>query len=219
MILLICSMSIGSSVRKVASFFLRDAVTFFASGTLFRIASRTCASHIPHIMPSIFNVVLITVCTFPFIRFEKTAGRHAVLRALLLNPEHFRRGSSLLYGLERTRRHRSFCMRRSRNSFRRRRGRVPCACRGSVRKQWQKRMRQAQDKRQWSKSNLSRRSHSFPKQSAPPQRTALQTVVKGVRPFATSVNIRIIFWKKRLNCLFFSLFRRKLSTFSLSRIL
>ena len=51
------------SVRKVASFFLREAETFFASGTAFRIVSQICASHIPHIIPSIFIVVLIMSLT------------------------------------------------------------------------------------------------------------------------------------------------------------
>ena len=45
------------SVRKDTSLFLPEAATFFAKGTAFRTASQTYASHILHIIPSIFSVV------------------------------------------------------------------------------------------------------------------------------------------------------------------
>lgn len=48
-----------SSVKNDASFLLREAETFFAEGTVLRIASQICASHIPHTIPSIFSVYLI----------------------------------------------------------------------------------------------------------------------------------------------------------------
>ena len=59
--------STDSSVRKLASPDLWEAETFFAEGTALRIVSQICASHIEHIMPSIFNVVLIIVLSSPFL--------------------------------------------------------------------------------------------------------------------------------------------------------
>ena len=50
--------STDASERKLASPFVREAETFFAEGMAFRIVLQICASHIGHIMPSIFNVVL-----------------------------------------------------------------------------------------------------------------------------------------------------------------
>lgn len=54
-----CSALTSVSDKKDASPFDFDAVTFFASGTFFRITSQICDSHIPHIIPSIFKIVFI----------------------------------------------------------------------------------------------------------------------------------------------------------------
>ena len=45
------------SIRKVASPFTWEALTFRASGMALRMESQMCASHMPHIMPSICTVI------------------------------------------------------------------------------------------------------------------------------------------------------------------
>lgn len=51
----------GIFQQKTALPFDADAFTFFASGNCFRIASLMCASHMPHIIPSISAVYFVMI--------------------------------------------------------------------------------------------------------------------------------------------------------------